>query len=131
MKISIYGAGYVGLVSATCFAELGHDVCCIDIDPKKIEKLRAGLLPIYEDNLQDLLRKNLDTRRVQFTTDFQMAVEFAEIQMIAVGTPSKKDGAADLQYVEAVAKKIAELMPSYRCIVNNQRCQWELPITFK
>ena len=118
MKISIYGAGYVGLVSATCFAELGHDVCCIDIDPKKIEKLRAGLLPIYEDNLQDLLRKNLDTRRVQFTTDFQMAVEFAEIQMIAVGTPSKKDGAADLQYVEAVANKIAELMSSYRCIVN-------------
>lgn len=118
MKISIYGAGYVGLVSGICFAELGHDVCCVDIDKTKINRLKQGILPLYEEDLEILLRKNLSKKRVQFTLDFQQAIDHGTVQMIAVGTPSKADGSADLQYVEAVAKKIGELMIGYRCIVN-------------
>lgn len=116
MNISIYGAGYVGLVSGICFAELGHTVCCVDVDPAKIEALKLGKLPIYEENLEALLKKN--HTRLVFTTDFAQAVAHGEIQMIAVGTPPKSDGSADLQYVEAVAQTIGALMTEYRCIVN-------------
>ncbi len=118
MKISIYGAGYVGLVSGICFAELGHDVCCVDVDTAKITRLKQGKLPIYEENLDVLLKKNSEAKRIHFTTDFQEAIDYAIVQMIAVGTPSKTDGSADLQYVQAVAKKIGEMMMDYRCIVN-------------
>lgn len=118
MKISIYGAGYVGLVSAICFAELEHDVLCVDIDKEKIAQLKQCKLPIYEENLEALLRKNLDHHRVHFTDNFQQAIDHAVVQIIAVGTPSKTDGSADLQHVEAVAQKIGELMTSYHCIVN-------------
>ena len=118
MKATIYGAGYVGLVTAVCFAELGHDVCCMDIDAAKIDQLNAGQSPIYEENIEILLKKNIHAGRLHFTTDFQQAVDYAEIQMIAVGTPPKKDGSADLQYVDAVAKKISEQASGYRCIVN-------------
>lgn len=118
MKISIYGAGYVGLISGICFAELGHEVCCVDINKEKILQLEKGKLPIYEENLEALLQKNLDLGRIYFTDNFQQAVSHAVVQIIAVGTPSKENGSADLQYVEAVAKRIGELMTDYRCIVN-------------
>lgn len=118
MKISIYGAGYVGLVSGICFAELGFDVCCVDVDESKIAALQQGKLPIYEEQLEALLHKLQHEKRIQFTTDFKKAVDFGVIQMIAVGTPSKADGSADLQYVEAVATQIGQLITDYRCIVN-------------
>lgn len=118
MKLSIYGAGYVGLVSGICFAELGHDVCCVDIDSAKIAQLKKGILPIYEKDLASLLKKNVNENRLQFTDDFQHAVDHGIVQMIAVGTPPKADGSADLQFVEAVAKKIGLLMTHYRCVVN-------------
>lgn len=118
MKISIYGAGYVGLVSGICFAKLGFDVCCVDVDASKINGLKQGQLPIYEEQLESLLHKLQREKRIQFTTDFKKAVDFGVIQMIAVGTPSKADGSADLQYVEAVARKIGQLITDYRCVVN-------------
>src|SRR3990167_3452649 len=118
MNITIYGAGYVGLVSGICFAELGHSVCCVDIDEDKIARLKQGELPIYEENLLHLLKKNVMANRVYFTSDFQQAIDHATVQMIAVGTPSKEDGSADLRYVKAVEKKIGELMTEYKCIVN-------------
>lgn len=117
MNITIYGAGYVGLVSGICFAVLGHNVCCMDIDDKKVAELKQGRLPIYEENLEALLKENLKAGRLQFTTDFSEAVTHAVLQMIAVGTPSKEDGAADLQYVNAVAKQIGAHMTDYRCVV--------------
>ena len=116
MNISIYGAGYVGLVSGICFAELGHTVCCVDVDAVKIDLLNQGKLPIYEENLSFLLKKNRD--RLIFTTDFSVAINHSMIQMIAVGTPPAKDGSADLQYVEAVANKIGQSITNYCCIVN-------------
>lgn len=116
MNISIYGAGYVGLVSGICFAELGHTVCCVDVDAAKIDRLKQGKLPIYEENLEALLHKN--QARLHFTTDFSVAISHSEIQMIAVGTPPAADGSADLQYVDAVARKIGELMTDYRCVIN-------------
>ncbi len=118
MKIAIYGAGYVGLVTGICFAELGHIVCCVDIDEPKINALKQGKLPIYEENLENLLHKNLASKNLQFTTDIALAVDFASIQIIAVGTPSKPDGSADLQYVTAVAEQIGKRMKNYCCIVN-------------
>lgn len=118
MKISIYGAGYVGLVSGICFAELGFDVCCVDVDESKISALQQGKLPIYEEQLESLLHQLQQKKRIQFTTDFKKAVDFGVIQMIAVGTPSKADGSADLQYVEAVANQIGKLITEYRCVVN-------------
>jgi len=114
MKISVYGAGYVGLVSGLCFAELGHDVCCMDIDEAKINALKQGHLPIYEENLQELLRKN----HLLFTTDFQLAAHHAIVQMIAVGTPAKTDGSADVQFVEDVANQLGKSMQHYCCVVN-------------
>lgn len=118
MKISIYGAGYVGLVSGICFAELGHNVCCIDIDEKKIANLQSGILPIYEENLETLLQKNLSAKRIRFITDIAEAVRHAPLQMIAVGTPSQSDGSADLQYVQTVSEKIGEYMTDYCCVIN-------------
>src|SRR3990167_5648347 len=115
MKIAIYGAGYVGLVTGICFAELGHIVCCVDIAETKINALKQGKLPIYEENLENLLHKNLASKNLQFTTDIAFAVDFASMQMIAVGTPSKADGSADLQYVTAVAEQIGRLMKNYCC----------------
>ena len=118
MKISIYGAGYVGLVSGICFAELGFDVCCVDVDEFKIVALQQGKLPIYEEHLDTLLHKLQHEKRIQFTTDFKKAVDFGVVQIIAVGTPSKADGSADLQYVEAVATQIGQVITDYRCVVN-------------
>ena len=118
MKITIYGSGYVGLVTGTCMAEVGNDVLCVDIDTKKIENLKNGIIPIYEPGLDKLVHKNVESGRLKFTTDTKEGVDHGLFQFIAVGTPPDEDGSADLQYVIAVAKSIGENMDDYRIIVN-------------
>lgn len=118
MKISVFGTGYVGLVTGTCFAEVGNEVVCADIDQQKIEKLRNGKSPIYEPGLEDLLDSNIKAQRISFTTDLRQAVQSSDILFIAVGTPTDEDGSADLQYVLSVAKTIGEHMTSPKIVVN-------------
>lgn len=118
MKVTIFGAGYVGLVSAACFAELGHEVICLDVDQEKIAKLQAGESPIYEPGLTEMLQRQLQNKRLNFTTDVATAVEHGLFQFIAVGTPSDQDGSADLRYVLAVAKNIGQHLQKYAIIVN-------------
>ncbi|QFY42575.1 UDP-glucose/GDP-mannose dehydrogenase family protein [Candidatus Methylospira mobilis] len=118
MKVSIFGSGYVGLVTGACLAEVGNDVVCIDIDEAKIERLNRGEIPIHEPGLDDLIARNMQDGRLHFTTDIDVAVAHGLFQFIAVGTPPDEDGSADLQYVLAVARSIAERMQDYRVIVN-------------
>lgn len=118
MKISIFGTGYVGLVSGACLAEMGHHVVCMDVDVAKIEKLNIGILPIWEPGLETLVERNMLEGRLRFTNDAHYAVQHAEVQIIAVGTPSDEDGSADLQYVLSVAESIASEMQDYKVIVN-------------
>ena len=118
MKISIFGTGYVGLVSGACLAEVGHHVMCMDVDPVKIANLKAGVLPIWEPGLEALVERNVSEGRLHFTTDAAQAVQHGQVQFIAVGTPPDEDGSADMQYVLAVAKSIATHMTEYRVIVN-------------
>jgi UDPglucose 6-dehydrogenase len=118
MKISIVGAGYVGLVTGGCLAELGHQVMCIDSDANKIATLNAAGLPIYEPGLQELMTRNRAEGRIQFTTDMALAVEHGEVIFIAVGTPSKEDGSADLQHVLTVASQIGRHLKKFKVIVN-------------
>ncbi len=118
MNITIFGTGYVGLVTGTCLAEVGNDVLCMDIDQQKIDKLNQGIIPIYEPGLEEMVKENHASGRLQFTTDAKAAVEHGLFQFIAVGTPPDEDGSADLQYVLAVAKAIAEHMTEYRIVVN-------------
>ena len=118
MKLSIFGTGYVGLVSGACLAEVGHDVVCMDVDPVKIDKLKAGILPIWEPGLEVLVERNVKEGRLHFTTDAVQAVQHGQVQFIAVGTPPDEDGSADMQYVLAVAESISRHMTDYRVIVN-------------
>jgi UDPglucose 6-dehydrogenase len=118
MKITIFGTGYVGLVTGACLAEVGHTVICMDVDQDKIDKLEAGVIPIWEPGLQPIVERNAAEGRLRFTTDVEEAVKHAEVQFIAVGTPPDEDGSADLQYVLAVAESIARHMARYRVIVN-------------
>ncbi|ASQ45454.1 UDP-glucose dehydrogenase family protein [Legionella clemsonensis] len=108
MIISIYGAGYVGLVSAVCIAKLGHEVICADIDGQKIALLLKGQCPIYENELPELLQEQLQSKRLRFTADISEAIESAQVHIIATGTPGHADGSADLSQVFAVAKKVAQ-----------------------
>jgi len=117
MKIVVVGTGYVGLVTGTCFAEVGIDVICIDIDAKKIENLNKGILPIYEPGLEVLVAKNVANGRLKFSTSLKKSIPGADIAFIAVGTPPGEDGSADLKYVIGVAKEIGESMSSYGVIV--------------
>lgn len=116
MKITVVGTGYVGLVSGTCFAETGLDVVCLDIDKKKIESLRKGIVPIYEPGLQRLIDRNVEFGRLQFTTDYREAIHESEAIFIAVGTPPGEDGSADLQHVLKVAGEIGRIMDDYLLI---------------
>lgn len=117
MKIAIIGAGYVGLVTGVCLSEIGHDVVCCDMDNSKIKKLKRGITPIFEPSLDELLHKNIKNRRLQFTSSIKEATRHGTVIFIAVGTPSKKNGEADLTYVENVAREIAENMDSYKLVV--------------
>ncbi len=117
MKLAIIGSGYVGLVTGTCFAELGNDVMCVDNDPNKIMTLTQGKIPFYEPGLQELVTRNVKEKRLRFTSKIGEAVDFADVIFIAVGTPSRHDGEADLSYVDKVAQEIAEHMKSYKLIV--------------
>lgn len=110
MKIAMVGTGYVGLVTGTCFSEMGNDVICVDVDAKKIARLQSGLLPIYEPGLLDLVRANVEKGTLRFTTEIQEALDQSELIFIAVGTPMGEDGSADLQYVLGVAQEIGSKM---------------------
>ena len=114
MKVSVFGSGYVGLVTGACLAEVGNEVLCIDIDPSKIERLNQGDIPIHEPGLDVIVRRNMASGRLRFTTDVDQAVEHGLFQFIAVGTPPDEDGSADLQYVLAVARSIGERLEDYR-----------------
>ena len=118
MKVTVFGIGYVGLVQAAVLAEVGHDVFCVDINAEKIEGLKAGVIPIFEPDLDVLVERNLKEGRLHFTTDAKAGVEHAAIQFIAVGTPPDEDGSADLKYVTAVARTIAQYMKVPQIIVN-------------
>lgn len=118
MKISVFGAGYVGLVAAACFAESGNTVIAVDVDQKKIEGLKNGIIPIYEPGLKELILRNQAEGRLSFTTDVVEAVEKSLIQFIAVGTPPGEDGSADLQYVLAVGRTIGRNMNGFKVIVD-------------
>jgi UDPglucose 6-dehydrogenase len=117
MHISVVGTGYVGLVTGTCFAEFGVDVTCIDNDAAKIEALRGGKIPIYEPGLEELVERNIREGRLHFTTDISEGVEKALVVFIAVGTPPREDGAADLRYVDEVAEQIGRSLNGYKVIV--------------
>jgi UDPglucose 6-dehydrogenase len=110
MKIAIVGTGYVGLVTGTCFAEVGMDVTCVDIDQKKIDNLHKGILPIYEPGLDEMVTRNVQKKRLHFSTSLKDSIQGAEVVFIAVGTPPDEDGSADLKYVLAVASSIGEHM---------------------
>jgi UDPglucose 6-dehydrogenase len=119
VRVTMIGSGYVGLVSGACFADFGHSVVCVDKDEHKIEALRQGIMPIFEPGLAELVGANVKAGRLSFTTDFADAVRGAEAVFIAVGTPSRRgDGHADLSYVEAAAREIADVMDGFTVIVN-------------
>lgn len=118
MKISLFGTGYVGLVTGACFAEVGNEVLCMDVDQAKIELLQQGKMPIYEPGLEEMVQENVAAGRLAFTTDAKAAVEHGLFQFIAVGTPPDEDGSADLQHVLAVADTIGANMTDYRILVD-------------
>lgn len=118
MKITIFGTGYVGLVTGACLADVGHDVLCMDVDQAKIAKLKNGHIPIYEPGLDSIVKHTVEAGRLSFTTDTRQAVQHGVLQFIAVGTPPDEDGSADLQYVTAVARSIGEHMDDYKVVVD-------------
>ena len=117
MNIAIVGTGYVGLVSGTCFSEMGINVVCVDIDTNKINNLNNGIIPIYEPGLKELVDKNVEAGRLKFSTDLAECLGEVEIVFIAVGTPPDEDGSADLKYVLAVAHTIGQYIKKYMVIV--------------
>ena len=117
MNIAIVGTGYVGLVTGTCFAEMGAHVTCVDVDTQKIEKLNHGIMPIYEPGLEELVRRNVEFGRLAFTTDLTEVLDDVEVVFSAVGTPPDEDGSADLQYVLAVARQFGQHINKYTILV--------------
>src|SRR5690625_119307 len=107
-KIAVAGTGYVGLVAGVSFAEMGHQVACVDIDENKVDIMKQGISPIYEEGLEDLMQKNYAAGRVDYTTDYKSAYKDADAIFIGVGTPEQPDGSAYLYYIETVARQIAE-----------------------
>ncbi len=118
MKISIIGSGYVGLVSGACFAQMGNSVTCVDIDETKIEKLKQGIVPIFEPGLEEMIQENIKLKTLKFSTDINKAITLSSLVFIAVGTPMGEDGSADLQYVLAVAKNIGQAIESHIVVVD-------------
>jgi len=118
MKIAVVGTGYVGLVTGTCLAETGNHVCCVDIDERKVNKLRNGQITIYEPGLEKLFERNLKEERLSFTTDLKEGLDQAEIVFLALPTPPGEDGSADLKYVLGVAEQIGTLLTDYKIIID-------------
>jgi UDPglucose 6-dehydrogenase len=118
MKLTVIGTGYVGLVSGACLADVGNQVLCLDIDPKKIATLKSGGIPIYEPGLKEIVAANVAAGRLRFTTDVEEAVAFGDLQMIAVGTPPGEDGSADLQYVVSAARNVGKYMTTPKVIID-------------
>jgi len=118
VRVAVIGTGYVGLVTGTCFSEMGNTVWCVDVDEKKIENLKNGIIPIYEPGLSEMVLRNQDTGALNFTTDIREALEGSEIAFIAVGTPMGEDGSADLKYVLSVAKSIGVNMKHHMYVVD-------------
>jgi UDPglucose 6-dehydrogenase len=118
MKIAVVGTGYVGLVTGTCFAETGNDVCCVDIDSKKVERLSTGQITIYEPGLEKLFLRNLKEERLKFTTDLEEGIREAQIIFLALPTPPGEDGSADLKYILGVAEQLGRLLKEYKVIVD-------------
>ncbi|MBD1390707.1 UDP-glucose/GDP-mannose dehydrogenase family protein [Neiella sp. HB171785] len=118
MKVTVFGIGYVGLVQAAVMADFGHEVMCVDVDQNKVDNLKKGIIPIYEPGLTPLVETNYKEGRLHFTTDAKEGVQFGELQFIAVGTPPDEDGSADLKYVLAVARTIAEHMNGYKVVLD-------------
>ncbi|HGY55374.1 MAG TPA: UDP-glucose/GDP-mannose dehydrogenase family protein [Caldithrix abyssi] len=118
MRVGVFGTGYVGLVAGACMADAGNDVIGVDIDTEKINKLKNGIIPIYEPGLEEIVKKNVEQDRLVFTTDIKYTVEKSKILFIAVGTPPQEDGSADLQHVLAVARDIGKYMNEFKVIVN-------------
>ena len=117
MKIAIVGTGYVGLVTGTCFAEIGVDVTCVDTNSEKIEALKKGIIPIYENGLEEMVIRNTKAGRLKFTTSLKSCLDDVEVVFSAVGTPPDEDGSADLSYVLAVARTIGQNMKKYKLVV--------------
>jgi len=118
MRVTIFGSGYVGLVTGACLSDAGNDVLCVDVDAGKIERLKQGEVPIHEPGLEALIRKNAEAGRLKFTTDAAEGVRHGLFQLIAVGTPPDEDGSADLKYVLAVARTIGEHLTEYRVVID-------------
>src|SRR5213082_3470228 len=118
MDISIIGSGYVGLVTGACFADVGHNVICVDNDPRRVETLQAGKVPIYEPGLEEVIHRNVSAQRLRFTGNIQDGVDNSQIVFIAVPTPQQPDGSVDLSFIEKVAREIADVLTSYRVIVD-------------
>ncbi len=118
MKVTVIGSGYVGLVTGACLADLGNQVFCLDLDHKKIEMLNQGQVPIYEPGLSEMIARNRLANRLVFSTDIKASVEHGDIQYIAVGTPPDEDGSADMKYVLAAAKNIAQYMTSFKVVID-------------
>lgn len=117
MKIAVVGTGYVGLVSGACFAEMGSFVTCVDVDSAKVEALKKGIVPIYEPNLDELVRRNFKEERLRFTTDLTEVIDDVEVVFSAVGTPPDEDGSADLKYVLEVARTFGRNINKYTILV--------------
>jgi UDPglucose 6-dehydrogenase len=117
-NITVVGVGYVGLVTGTCFADLGNRVVCLDVQEERIANLKKGILPIYEPGLEEMVARNVKAGRLSFTTSYAEGVKEAEFVFICVGTPSDVDGEADLQYVRAAAESVADVMDHSLIIVN-------------
>src|SRR5690242_14709081 len=118
MKLTIIGTGYVGLVTGTCFAEVGHQVVCVDNNEEKVKLLQSGGIPIYEPGLEELVEKNVAAGRLSFTASTREGVEKSDIIFIAVPTPPQADGSVDLSFIEGVAREIAGAMSSYKIVVD-------------
>src|ERR1043165_3810553 len=118
MKLTIIGTGYVGLVTGTCFAEVGYQVICVDKDIEKVKLLKAGGMPIYEPGLEQLVQKNVSARRLQFTDSTTEGVEKSDVIFIAVPTPPQNDGSVDLSFMERCSREIAQAMTSYKIVVD-------------
>jgi len=118
MDLSIIGSGYVGLVTGACFADVGHNVICVDNDPKKIETLKAGKVPIYEPGLEEVIHRNVSAHRLRFSGSIKEGVDNSQIVFIAVPTPQQPDGSVDLSFIEKVAREIAAVLTDYRVIVD-------------